>query len=175
MHHQARVDLLYFLGNQTKLRDTIFLGPMFIAESHRLERENGIARLVHRLDIFLEPSRRRDDPELAGGGIDDDMETIINHHIVDPGHERPGLYLAISDADGVGLTSHSRVTDINVVTAGSKIDSGETAQGNIRGASAVVIEGERTFGGVLRANGILTESRNAVGSVIIAAGIGVKC
>jgi hypothetical protein len=64
-NHQVRVDLGYFLGNQTIFRP---IRPVsLVVEGYRLKREEVLARFVHRFDVLLESDRRAYRAKLAGG------------------------------------------------------------------------------------------------------------
>src|SRR5260370_22429507 len=56
-NYQVRIHLFYLLSYQAELRDALGVKLVLVAEGHRFERENRFARLVHRLDRFLEPGR----------------------------------------------------------------------------------------------------------------------
>ena len=54
--HQVRVHLLHVLRDQAKLRRAFGVDLVLVMESHRLQRENSLARAVHRFDLILETS-----------------------------------------------------------------------------------------------------------------------
>ena len=59
LHHEVGIHCGHLLGNQTVLGPAVLIGVVF--EGHRLERQNGFAGLVHRLNVVFEAPGRRGD------------------------------------------------------------------------------------------------------------------
>ena len=134
-HHQIRVHVGYFLGNQTKLRRTTSVA--LVMERHRLERQERFAGFVHRFNLFLEPARGAGGPELTVD-IYKDWQGVSTsgRHAANAGDK--GSCLKKADASGVRITGFTRVTDIDIVVAGGEILAGTSAQGCVTGSSRAV-------------------------------------
>ena len=68
--HQIGVHLFHLLGHEAELRNALGSSSVLVAEGDRLEREDRFARLVHRLDRFLESRRGNDRAEVTVGIYD---------------------------------------------------------------------------------------------------------
>src|SRR5205823_336622 len=118
--HQIRIHFFHFFGHEAELRDAVWIKLVLVAEGHRFQRKDCFARLVHRLDLVLETS---------GGDGRAELTVGPNDYSYSPRHSYPRdagdkcfrLCSARADADGSGLTCHSRVADFDVITAGGKI------------------------------------------------------
>ena len=88
---------------------------LLVAEGHRFEREDRFARLVHRLDLFLETLR-------GGFGAESTVLIHPNLHtsdccITNTGDKRFRLRALCADADRVRFIANTLVAYIDVVIA----------------------------------------------------------
>src|ERR1041385_7033609 len=64
---QVRADFSHILGDQTKRERLVRVEIFFVTVRDWLEQINARAGFLHRLDIFLEPARRRKGSDLVVG------------------------------------------------------------------------------------------------------------
>ena len=64
---QIGIHLCYFLGHETKLRNTIGIKFLFVTKGHRLERQDRFAGFIHRFNLVLESLRRSRNAKLSTG------------------------------------------------------------------------------------------------------------
>ena len=135
-NHQIGIDLRHFLSHETKLRDAFGIDLLLITEGHRFERENSFARFVYGFDVVLETRRGSYLP----------VAHCVNHYMASSlprcptnASDKSAVVRALSaDADFVGLARHSRVADIDVVTARGEILTGLKAQGDVAPAGCAI-------------------------------------
>ena len=89
---------------------------MLVVEGHRFQRKNCFARFVHRLNRILESLRRNHCTQVAIG-IDDHPYASCNRYPTNAGDKCGALSSSRADADRVGITSYTTVTDIDIVIA----------------------------------------------------------
>jgi hypothetical protein len=82
--------------------------------------------------------------------------------------------LSAADADGVGLTGDTAVSNVDVVIACSEIVACITAQCGVSTAGCVVIERRLAIGRVIGAGCVLTERIKTGGRVVVASGAGLE-
>src|SRR5439155_22604354 len=124
---QIGIHLFDFLSHEAELRDALGIELFLITEDDWLEREDRFTGLIHRLNVVLEARRGRNRPQ-APIAIDHHRDAAGHRCIPDAGDHGFRLGSLLADADGIGLASYSLVANIDVVTAGSKTNSGRFAQ-----------------------------------------------
>src|SRR5439155_24411193 len=113
--------LLYFFGNQAKLRNLIRIEFFLVAKGNWFERQDSFAGSIHRLDVILVACRRLNGAKLTTR-VNDYTYTAGNSLIVDAANE--GLLLScIADTGdaGIGGSAENAGTDNDVVAAGGEI------------------------------------------------------
>src|SRR5438445_11751224 len=99
-----------------------------VTGADRYEREDGFARLVHRLDLVL-VARGRDCHAKLTTSVDNDCQAC-NCSTINPGDKGGRLALRAdavgvpADADDVGLASNTLVTDIDIIIARGEVETG---------------------------------------------------
>src|SRR5947209_1036346 len=109
---------------------------MLIAECHRFERQDRFARLVHRLDRFLETLRGGGCAEVTIG-IDNYPYASGNRGPTDAGDKGARVSPFGANADAPGLASYTSIADIDIVIARGEIHTGINAQGDVAFAGCV--------------------------------------
>ena len=110
------------------MRDALLINFLLVTEDDRFEREDGFARLVHRLDLVL-VTRGRDCHAKLTTGVHNDYRAC-NCSTINPGDKGGRLALRAdavgvpADADGVGLASNTLVTDIDIIIARGEVETG---------------------------------------------------
>jgi len=127
-------------------------------ESHWLERQDGFARFVHRLNLFFEPARGADRAELAGGGYENWYSIRVSGCHPTNASDKCGR-LHITDAGGVVVEKITAVADLNIVIAllvhTADTGTGLVAQGDVIAAVPEAEERFNTNGRVLVADVIV--------------------
>src|SRR5205814_26442 len=121
-----------FLGDQTKLWRTF--GIALVMEGHWFQPQERFAGVAHRFEVLLEPARAGCRAKLTGG-VDNHRGSCDYRatNTLDKGGR-----LCRSNSNSVGFARFSQTADIDIVTAGSEIVPGLSAQSNI--VRAVVLE-----------------------------------
>ena len=104
------------------MRDAIAVNVSFVAKCHRFERENSFARVARRLNLLLEPRRRRCHAKLTGAAYN--YCCACNSYAINARDKRAILRSYLADADLVGVACHTDVADIDVETARGEIKAG---------------------------------------------------
>ena len=125
-HHEIGIYLRYFLCYQPELRRSFRVKLFLVAESHRFQRKDGFARLVHRLDCLFVANRRGPDTKLTIG-VYPNRRPPGDRHPSNTGHEGRGLGSARADADGIRLGTSTLVSNLDIIVACSEILPGTTA------------------------------------------------
>ena len=182
--HEIRAHLLDLLGNQAELRDPLRIKLAFVAEGHRLEREDCFACPIHRLDRLLETGRGDDRAELPVR-TDDNLYAAGGDGPANAGDVGRTLCSHVANADGEGLARNPRRADIDIVIAGGEILTGECAQSDVvlagrvarkraiaksyvRAAACVALQRPLTDGRVEAPHGVVLE-RFIAGRGVVAA------
>ena len=93
---------------------------MFVTKSNRLQRIDGFARLIHRLNVLFETRRRSPDSKLAAR-VHGHRHRRCQRHPVDAGDKSGSLCSSGADADGARFGSKASVANIDVVTPGREV------------------------------------------------------
>src|SRR5262249_35750164 len=143
-------------------------------ESHWFQRKDGFARLIHRLNRFLETGRGGGRAEVTSA-IDQDRDAAGHSHAKNAGDISVLMSWFGADADGFGFARRTNVTDINIVTASSEIEAGLKAHGNVAAAGGIASERIKAVGGVVAADGVVIERLETVARVGQPVGVIIKC
>src|SRR5207249_6491055 len=119
-----------------KLRDALGIKLFLIMEGHRLQREDGFARLIHRPDLVLETLRGHDGAEMTVG-VYNYPDASGHSDSTDAGDIGVLLSSSRADADDVGLARSTSVADIDIVTARGAIYAGIRTQCDVAAAGGV--------------------------------------
>src|SRR5207249_5991693 len=163
--HQIGVDLLHFLGHESKLWDALGIKFQLVAEGDRFERENRFARLIHRLNRFLE-TRRGDDRAEVTVGIYDHSYTSSDGYSADSGDKCVLVNFFRADTNSPGLATSTSVAYIDIVITVGEAVACITAQGNIERTGAVDQKRTSTVSRVVAAGCVAGECINPVGGVV---------
>src|SRR5262245_56863569 len=98
-------------------------------ESHWFQREDGFARLLHRLDCFLVTGRGSGRAEMTVG-IYDHRNSRGNGCSTDPGNVSRAMSCLGPDANGFGLGSNANIADVDIVTARGEVHTCGIADSN---------------------------------------------
>src|SRR5581483_6339538 len=177
-HHQVRIYLSYFLGDQTKAGRPFFVA--LVVEGYRLERQNGFAGLIHWLNVAFETPRRCNRGQLSSG-IDSysshrgRVTRLVANTANVTGRGSWRVRQIGADADRIvlkGKTSHVR-TDTDIVTAGNG-RPGLPAQCRIAVSVVVKLQRSKTHRCVVDACAVGEKGERSVGRVIGARGIAIE-
>src|SRR5207253_5018668 len=149
-------DLCNLLGDQAELRDTDRIKLVLVAEGHRLQGQDCFARLVHRLDLILEPLRGGYRAELTVR-IYNDPDASGHSHSVNARDKGVHMSSHPADANCVVLAGNTNVAYIDIVTAGRKSPSRISPQGDVERASRVLAERALTVSGIADAGCVASE------------------
>ena len=111
---QIRVHLLHLLSHEAKLRNPSGSSSCLVAESHRFERQDRFACLVHRLDRVLKPLRGDNSAEATISTYDDPY-AISDGHSTNTRNNGAFLNATRADSNRIQVTSLSRIANIDVV------------------------------------------------------------
>src|SRR5262249_47905725 len=122
--HQIRIYLFPVLSHQAKLRRSLRIDFLLVAERNGLEREDRFAGFVHRLNTLFVFSGELTRAELAMG-VDEHAYPAIRRFAVDAGDKRPLLCPRLADANGIRIASGAEHTSSNndIIAAGGKIET----------------------------------------------------
>ena len=162
-HYQVGVHLGYFFGDQTKLRWAFLV--VFVAKSHRFERQERFAGAVHRLDLLFEPPRRAQRAELADG---------VYHDWYRVGNCRCHPANVANKATVAHVFTGKESADADDVSGRGNIATGLSAQDRVVAAGRVKLKGIETVGRVAITGGVAIERVNTVGRVLGAAGVAIE-
>jgi len=103
----------------------------FVAEGNRCKGKNSFARLIHRLDRFLEPCGRGSNSEFAGRVNYDSASSDCRSE--DTGNEGRLLGSLLADMNGIRVRCGPRdvSTDDNVIATAFEIEPGIKPNGDI--------------------------------------------
>src|SRR5207302_5799396 len=157
------------------LRHTIWIKLLFVVEGDRSESQDDFARLIHRLDLVLEPGRGNDSSEFSGG---------INHYCyfgstgygfaVNPGDIACSVRPLLADANLSGVARYPQIADINIVTAAGETGSGVTPDADV--ARAFVVEERlKAFRDIVVADDVEKERAHPAGHVVVTSRVLIKC
>src|SRR6266487_527695 len=173
-HHQVRVHLGYFLGDQSKFGPVC--GIALVMESHRLERQEEFTGRVRQFNLLLEPARGTDRAELTRG-VDHYVDGVVvccchPANVADKaGADQVRTYVAYSNnvsAEGdsrAGARAQRRVANAGIISECGSAD------GRVEGAGGVANEGIKTDGCVVVADGIESEGIKTDSRVVIAGSV----
>ena len=98
---------------------------LLVAEGHRLKRQDRFARLVHRLDLFLETLGGSDRAEVTVG-IDNYSYASCNGRPADASDKGVAVCVPFLPMRMVLASPQRQVADIDVVAPGGEIRAGGT-------------------------------------------------
>src|SRR5205814_356847 len=119
-----------------------------VAEGYGLQCEYGLARLVHRLDAFLEPHRGLDCAKLAISA-DSDSKAVCDRGPIDACDIGSCLFCRSANTNSAGITRLSGWSDVNIIGASRDISSSVTSDGNVESARCVILQRAITVGDVV--------------------------
>src|SRR5204863_1603560 len=137
------------------------------AEGDGFQREDRFARLVHRLNRFLETFGGHHRTEMAVG-VDDDAYACCHGRPTNAGDKRMRVSSFCANAHVIGLASFTFIANVDIVTARGEIDSGRIAYRDVAASRCVTGERKPTAGRVVAAGGITKERKIATGRVVVA-------
>src|SRR5205823_1645029 len=136
---QIRIHLRHLLSHEAELWCLIWIKLVLVAEGHRLQRQDRLARLVHRLDRLLE-TRRGSSRAQVTGVIDDNPYTSCHSDSVNASDIGVLVSWFRADANLGRLACNTSIADIDIVVARSKGSTSTNSQPNVIAAPAIAIE-----------------------------------
>src|SRR5882724_416409 len=166
-YHQVRIYLCHVLGQQTKLRGSLWVELFLVAEGDRLQRQDCFARLVHWLDGVLK-TRRRSVGTQVTTGINYHGKASWHGHSIDAGDIGVLVRWFGADANLGRIVRATGVADIDIVTASGERSTGARAQGRVVATGGVTKKGIKTAGRVVVAGSVADECLQTISGTVAA-------
>src|SRR5439155_1508058 len=153
--HQIGVHLFHFLSHKAELRDAFRIHVRFVLEGHRVECQQYVACVAHRLNVLLETLGGRCHAKLTVAIYNNGRAR--NRRPANASDECRSLRSLLTDANSVGFSNNTSVENIDVVIARGEIFTSVIAQCDVVVAGCVANERSKTIGSVAFAGGIMTK------------------
>src|SRR5262245_36171359 len=177
MHHQIRIYLFDFFGDQSELRGTVRINVLLVAERHRPESKELFAGFFRGPDFFLEPFRGTDRAKLVIW-VNQDRDCADGTLPVDVADKAAVVFVRAMDrcADtdhvvGGGDIVPSYPPNGNIAVAGRIITERCTSNSHVEDAKCVTGERPVTNGRVVSAARIVAERCKAYSGVAVPDGV----